>query len=333
MNSRSSSPRSIAVVLSLVALALYFRGCGTTPKAPTAAPAIAPTTEPTSAPTTEPAQATFSSPDLAVQAMVDALRANDDALLLTIFGPGGDQVISSGDDVADKNNRQKFLDWYDAKHEIDANDDGSETLAIGLEDWPMPIPIVNDGGVWRFDTQAGLQEILNRRIGKNELATIQVCKAIVDAQQDYLQRNPTGANLPEYAQKFLSDPGQKDGLYWPAAEGEPSSPLGPLLAAAEDEGYSIPFPPETPYHGYFYRILKSQGPEAQDGAFDYLVNGKMIGGFAIVAYPAQYGNSGIMTFIVNYHGVVYEKDLGDDTDSIAKEMTTFDPDSSWKADE
>ena len=320
MNSPRLSLKPIVAVLSLIALGSFFCGCAESPSAPTTTP------------TSEPAQATFDSPGQAVKTLIDALRANDSAQLMSILGPGGDQIISSGDDVADTQNRQKFLDSYDAKHQLTIDDNGSVTLDVGADDWPLPIPLVNDGGVWRFDTQAGLDEILNRRIGENELATIQVCLAIVDAQQDYVQQNPGGGDPPQYAQKFFSDPGQKNGLYWPTTDADSSSPLGPLLADAADQGYTIPSTSgaPTPYHGYFYRMLKSQGSSAEGGACDYVVDGKMIGGFAAVAYPAQYGNSGVMTFIVNYDGTVFEKDLGADTESVAKAMTAYDPDSSWK---
>jgi len=284
----------------------------------------------TNAPTTEPAQATFGSPDSAAQALVDAVQANNLPLLSQILGPGSDQIISSGDAVADQQNRRNFVDEYDEKHQLDANSDGSETLCVGSDDWPLPIPIVPVADRWRFDSQAGLNEMLNRRIGKNELSTIQVCLAIVDAQRDYAERDMGGGDLPEYAQKFLSDPGTTDGLYWPVAKGEPQSPLGPLVADAAEEGYAMTNPPPQAYHGYFYRILKSQGPNAPGGAMDYVVNGQMIGGFAVVAWPAQYGNSGVVTFLVSYEGVVYQKDLGPDTNSIALAMSSYDPDSSWK---
>ncbi len=276
-------------------------------------------------------QTGFAASDQAVQALVNALRDNDYDQVKAILGPAADQIISSGDFVVDEQNQQKFLGAYDTKHELTTNPDASLTLTIGNNDWPMPIPIVNKRGKWRFDTQAGLDEILNRRFGRNELSTIQVCLAIVDAQREYVQRNPNGGDIPTYAEKFLSDPGRKNGLYWATADSEQPGPLGPLVAGAAEEGYELPNPTEAiePYHGYFYRMLKAQSPSALGGACDYVVDGKMIGGFALVAYPASYGNSSIMTFIVNHAGVVYQKDLGPDTASIAAAMTTFDPDSSW----
>jgi hypothetical protein len=289
---------------------------------------------PSSQPSPEPGQATFASPDQACQALVDALRANNEDRIKSILGPSADQIVSSGDEVADEQNRQKFLDLYDAKHELRTADDGSTIVNVGTDAWPMPIPIAKDDqGTWYFDTPAGLDEILNRRIGKNELSAIQVCLAVVDAERDYVRRNPDGDNLPEYAEKIVSDPGKKNGLYWTTDEGEQPSPLGPLMAAATEEGYSYQAPnaspPPHPYHGYIYHILRSQGPNAPGGAMDYVVDGNMIGGFALIAYPAQYGNSGIMTFMVNYGGTVYQKDLGDDTETIAKSITSYDPDSSW----
>jgi hypothetical protein len=309
---------------SAVLLALAFTGCGHN-DASTSQPSV-------SGP--EAGQETFTSPDQACQTLIDALRSNDDARLKSILGPSADQITSSGDEVADQQNRQKFLDLYDAKHELITADDGSQTLDVGSDDWPMPVPLVKDDhGAWYFDTPSGLDEILNRRIGKNELSAIQVCLAVVDAQRDYVKRNPDGDNLPEYAQKIVSDPGKKNGLYWPTDENEQASPLGPLMATATEEGYPYPPPASSPgphpYHGYYYRLLTSQGANASGGAMDYMVDGKLIGGFALVAYPAQYGNSGIMTFIVNYEGTIYQKDLGDNTDSIAKAMTSFDPDSTW----
>ncbi|HEY1922444.1 MAG TPA: DUF2950 domain-containing protein [Tepidisphaeraceae bacterium] len=288
------------------------------------------------APATQPseaAQATFDSPDQAIQALVDAVRSNNSDLLKEILGPGSDQLLSSGDEVADQQNRGKFISSFDEKHSLVSGDNGEMTLIVGTEDWPMPIPIMSDGHKWHFDTASGLDEIVSRRIGKNELSTIQTCLAIVDAEREYVQMDPEGDNLPDYAQKFFSDPGQKNGLYWPTASNEQPSPLGSLVADATNEGYTTQANPSDaprPYHGYIYRILKSQGPNAPGGACDYVVNGKMIGGFAVIAHPAEYGNSGVMTFIVDHHGAVYQKDLGSDTASEAKSITEFDPDSSWQ---
>jgi Protein of unknown function (DUF2950) len=318
----SSSPipfTTVIVIILLVLLAMILcHGCAS----------------PETQPTADNTQTSFDSPDQAVLALVDALRANDTQALGKILGPGSDDIISSGDDVADAGNRQQFLTLYDEKHSIATNNNGSRTIVVGSDDWPLPIPLTSDGHVWRFDTSAGRDEILNRRIGRNELSAIQVCMAIVDAQREYVSRNPENDDVPTYAQKFFSDPGRRNGLFWETDEGEATSPLGPLAAEAADEGYTQPGPTTTPatthpYHGYRYRMLKSQGVHAAGGACDYVVNGKMIGGFAVVAYPADYGNSGIMTFIINHDGVVYQKDLGDDTQATADSMAAFDPDETW----
>jgi len=276
-------------------------------------------------------QKTFKSPEEAVKSMMDALKAHDTKELLTIFGPAGKDLISSGDEVADRTTRERFVKDFEETNKLLRETDRKVTLIVGKEEWPFPIPIVKVGENWRFDTKAGKEELLNRQIGRNELDTIQVCLAIVDAQREYALRN-RGSGLYEYAQRFVSTKGKKDGLYWKAKEGEEQSPLGPLAARAVMEGYSgkKSAGKPVPYHGYFYKILKAQGKNAPGGAYDYVVNGKMIGGFALVAYPAEYGASGVMTFIVNHDGVVYEKDLGKDTEKIASAMKKFDPDKTWK---
>jgi hypothetical protein len=279
-------------------------------------------------------QHTFASPDLAVTSLIDSLRTNNDKQLREILGPSADSLLFSGDKVADQNGTDKFLKAYDDKHELAPDGDDRVTLVVGNNDWPMPIPIVKDPqkNGWRFDTAAGMDEIINRRIGHNELDAIQTCLAIVDAEREYAMKDPDHDGLPAYAQKFFSDPGHKNGLYWPTAEGEEPSPLGPLVADAESQGYTSSHDASgqhAPYRGYHFRILKSQGPNASGGARDYIVNGEMIGGFAVVAYPAEHGNSGIMTFIVNQDGIVYQRDLGPDTAKIASQMTAFDPGSDW----
>jgi Protein of unknown function (DUF2950) len=289
-----------------------------------------------SPPATNPveAQLTFDSPDAAVQALVAGVSAHDLPQLEKILGPEGDDVLDSGDDVADHQAGQKFVNAYNQKHELTKNDDGSFTLGVGDDDWPLPIPLVQDAnGKWIFDTDAGRDEIINRRIGRNELDVIEVCKAICDAQQEYARRDPDHDGVPEYARKIISDPGTKDGLYWPTAPGEPPSPLGELAADASAEGYALdPAHRDQPhpYHGYYYRLLTSQGPHASGGEMDYVINGKLLGGYALVAWPADYGNSGIMTFITNYQGDVYQKDLGEQTDAQANAIQSFDPDSTWK---
>lgn len=279
------------------------------------------------------AQKQFDSPDHAVEALVAAVRAGRTADLLAIFGPQSKPLVESGDAVADKNGRARFVASYDQHHSLAAQPDGKVTLILGKDNWPFPIPLVEEGKTWHFDTAAGADEILNRRIGRNELSAIEVCRAYVDAQRDYASEDRNKDGLREYAQHFASHPDQHDGLYWEAKPGEEASPMGQLVARARDEGYESigTRTKREPYHGYFYRILKRQGPHAPGGAHDYIVGNHMIGGFALVAFPAQYGASGVMTFIVNQDGVVYQKNLGPDTEKIARAMKEFDPDSSWKA--
>jgi hypothetical protein len=273
-------------------------------------------------------QKTYSSSEEAAKALAAAVKAGDQAELLTILGPGAKQILSSGDEVADKAARERFVQAYEAKNRVVPESDRKAVLEVGDDAWPLPIPIVNTGKAWRFDTAAGKQEILNRRIGRNELSTIQVCLAYFDAQREYALKD-RGAGI-QFAQKFASEPGKKDGLYWEAAAGEEQSPLGPFAAQAKSEGYTKKKSGErTPYHGYFFKILTAQGKNATGGAYSYVVNGKMIGGFALVAWPAEYGTSGIMTFIVNHEGVVYQKNLGKNTESAAVHMKAFDPDKSW----
>jgi len=273
-----------------------------------------------------PAQKTFASLDEAVNALVAALRAADRTALVEILGPQGNPLVWSGDDVADRAAFQRFTAEYDRAHRLEGGD-GKVVLYVGEDGFPFPIPLVPDGPRWFWDTDAGDDELLNRRIGENELATIQVCLAYVDAQREYYSR---GQGLLEYAQRLDSTKGKRDGLYWETRPGELDSPLGPLVARARAAGYPLP-PPRgpAPYHGYFYRILLAQGPDAPGGAYDFVVRGHMIGGFALVAYPASYGASGIMTFIVNQDGVVYQKDLGSKTAQAANAMKTYNPDKAW----
>ena len=274
------------------------------------------------------AQEQFATPDAAVDALVAAAKAGDTKALVGVLGPDGKAIASSGDPVADTNIREKFVAAYEAKHAIEREGDGTQTLIIGDDNFPFPIPLVNKAGKWQFDTAAGLDEILRRRIGRNELAAIQVSLAYVQAQNEYASLDPGGLGPHVYAQRIVSRPGKKDGLYWPTAEGETPSPLGELAAKASAEGYKAGAAP-IPYHGYYYRILTRQGPDAPGGAYDYLVNGKMIGGFALLAYPAEYGNSGIMTFIVNQDGTVYQRDLGPSTAELAPKIDSFSPDATW----
>ena len=277
-------------------------------------------------------QKSFKSPEEAVKALIDAVRGNDTKELLAIFGPAGKELIFSGDEVADKAWRERFVKAYEEMNKLVSENDTKVILHVGNEEWPYPIPVVKKGENWFFDTKAGKEEILNRRIGRNELNAIQVCLAYVDAQREYIMEDRDENKLLEYAQRFISRKGEKNGLYWEAKEGEEQSPLGSLIAKASGEGYSGKGPggKRNPYHGYYYRILKSQGKNAPGGEYDYVVNDKMIGGFALVAYPAEYGNSGVMTFIVNQEGVVYEKNLGKETGNIATAMKKYDPDKTWK---
>lgn len=273
----------------------------------------------------------FATPQAAVDSVVAALRTSDRPQLEKIFGSDSDQLLSSGDAVADSNGAEAFLEHYDQKHQLTTVEDGVVNLEVGPKDWPLPIPIVKDSDGWRFDTAAGLDEMLNRRIGRNELATIETCRALADAEQDYYALNPMGLNPPAYAAQLFSSDGKRDGLYWPVADGEPQSPIGPLLADAAAEGYRRSTTGEpNPYHGYYFRPLKAQGKYAPGGTMSYLTGGQLTKGFGVVAYPADYGNSGIMTFIVNQQGIVYQRDLGKDTASKAKAMTEFNPDPNWK---
>lgn len=275
-------------------------------------------------------QKSFASPEEAVKTAVAAARKDDVKELMAIFGAQAKEILYSGDAVADKERRGNFLAAYDEKNSLE-NRGEDKILVVGKQDWPFPIPVVKKGQGWVFDTEKGKQEIINRRIGENELNAIQVMLAIVDAQREYAMKDRDKNALLEYAQKFLSDPGKKNGLYWEAKAGEPESPLGPIIAQAKTEGYQRnPSGGPTPYHGYFYRILTAQGKDAPGGAYSYIVKGKMIGGFAVLAYPAEYDNSGAMTFIVNHEGKVHEKNLGPNTATIAKAMKEYNPDKTWR---
>jgi hypothetical protein len=274
------------------------------------------------------AQEKYATPGAAVDALVASAQSGDEKAALVVLGPGGGDILSSGDKVSDDAARARFISSYDAKHEIKMNGDSKATLIIGDNDYPFPIPLVRKSDKWSFDTQGGRMEILARRIGHNELDAIQTALAFVDAQDEYASKDRTGGAAGVYAQHFISQPGKKDGLYWPTEPGEEESPLGALFAQASQEGYVAGN--RAPYHGYYYKILARQGPHATGGAVDYVVNGKMIGGYALVAYPDEYRNSGVMTFMVNHSGQVFEKDLGPDTGNIVQKMTSFDPDPSWK---
>lgn len=273
----------------------------------------------------------FATPELAVESLMTALRTGNEKELRTILGSEGDELIGSGDPVADANNRAEFMRLYDERHQL-VTEDGVARLEVGASAWPMPIPVVQGNKGWYFDASAGADELLSRRIGRNELAAIQVCMAIYDAQREYVAMDRNADGLLAYATKFASDEGTKNGLYWPTKEGEPPSPLGELAARASTEGYAIQGSTREPrpFHGYYFRILTAQGTAAPGGAFDYIVKGEMIGGFGVIAWPAEYGRSGLKSFMVSHAGVVYEKDLGDETDGIARRMKAFDPGPGWE---
>jgi hypothetical protein len=274
-----------------------------------------------------PAQRTFASPEDAASALVQALKTHNRTAILAVLGDAG-QWISSGDKVADRASADHFVASYEQKHGI-SKDGDKATLTVGDDDYPFAFPIVKAGERWRFDTAAGKNELLARRIGQNELDAIKVLQAIVDAERDYASADRNGDGVLEYAQKFTSTPGKRDGLYWKAKAGEPESPLGVLVAHASSEGYKKGEKGPTPFHGYMYRMLKGQGKGAESGATDYVVHGRGIGGFAVIAWPAKYGNSGIMTFMVNQDGKVYQADLGPDTHAKASKVQRFDPGEGW----
>jgi hypothetical protein len=271
-------------------------------------------------------QKEFPSPAAASIALFNAVQGNDERAMRDILGPQAGSIVSSGDDTEDANDRATFIRRYQEMHRLVREPDGSTMLYIGARNWPMPIPLVTSGQSWRFDTEAGKQEILYRRVGGNEIATIRICQALVAAQKEYYAMQHR-----RYAAQFFSDAGQHNGLYWQVVAGEPKSPVGPLVAAADASGNArssnaVP----SAYHGYLYRILTRQGGNARGGAKDYLRNGKMTAGFAFIAYPVEYGSSGVMTFMVGADGVVHEKDLGQNTAVLAKAMVAYNPDSSWR---
>lgn len=275
-------------------------------------------------------QRQFSSPQEAAAALVDAAKAADSRALLDILGAPAEPVVDSGDPVQDRNARERFADAFAQAHAfVDAPDD-TRILTVGADQWPFPFPLVRAGRGWHFDTSVGIDEIVNRRVGANELDTIQACLAFVDAQREYYMRNPQQDALMHFARRLFSSPDQRDGLYWPTVDGEAPSPLGESFAVARSEGY---FQGRTaadePYHGYVYRLLTRQGANAAGGAYDYLVGDRMLGGFALIAIPADYGNSGVMTFVVNHEGVVFSRDLGPETAKVAGAIEAFDPDTGW----
>jgi Protein of unknown function (DUF2950) len=315
-NEMSFKRCEIAIPILVMSLAVFipFAGCkGGSDKPEIASPSV------------------FASPDNASDALLTAAKSGDPNALTTILGPGSKEIISSGDDVQDKHAVDLFVTGYGVMHRWRKMPDGAQVLLIGADNFPFPIPLKqNSEGRWFFDTAAGKNEVLNRRIGRNELATIATCGAIADAQAEYFARPHDGEAAKRYAAKFISDPGKQNGLYWKPADGQPASPLGPLAASAASEGYSAKAGGHTAFHGYYFRMLNGQTNNAPGGAKDYVVNGKMTGGFAFIAYPAEYGNSGVMTFIINQDGVLLQKDLGKSTSDVAAAMTEFDPDSNWR---
>jgi hypothetical protein len=274
-------------------------------------------------------QKTFDTPAQAVQALIKAAEDGNQDEMLAVLGDDGKDLVFSGDPVQDKTGMESFVKSYKAKHSIVEQNAKTRVLRVGASDWELPIPIVNDGGKWRFDTASGRQELLYRRIGYNELGAIAACRGYIDAQKDYAAVGHDGLPAGIYAQRLISSPGKQDGLYWETAEGDPASPAGPLLAQASDEGYATGAKGQ-PYHGYLYRVLKTQGAAVKGGATSYLTDGKLTGGVAMVAYPAQYKVSGVMTFVINQRGIVYQKDLGEKTADVAETMTEYNPDSTWK---
>jgi hypothetical protein len=282
----------------------------------------------------EAKQKIYATPEEAVKELVASMKSGDVKAMMAILGQGSKDIVQSGDAVADKAGRERFVKSYEQANLLEKSGDSKVVLSTGKDNWPFPIPIVKDAAGWRFDAKQGGEEILNRRIGRNELSAIQAVQAYVDAQREYYLSNPQRDKLLHYAQRIVSTPGKRDGLYFPTKAGERPSPLGPGFDRAKAQGYEkakdAAAGKPVPYHGYHYRVLRRQGPDAPGGAYDYIAQGKMIGGFGLVAYPASYGNSGVMTFIVNHDGVVYEKDLGPDTAVAAQKVTQFNPDKSWK---
>jgi len=274
-------------------------------------------------------QQVFPSVAAAAKALVAAARTDDMAALSSILGGDAKEILSSGDPVADNNSRDNFVAKYDQMQRLAYDDQGRVILYLGADNWPFPIPLVKSGNGWVFDTEAGKRELLFRRIGRNELFTIDVLADLADAQQEYAGEIRDDASVKQFARKIQSSPGKHDGLYWPVSSGEEESPIGPLIGDATAEGYQTGATAPIPFHGYYYRILSRQGKNAPGGAKDYLVEGKMTQGFAFLAYPATYRASGVMTFMINQSGVIVQKDLGPDTAKVANKITEYNPDKSW----
>ena len=275
-------------------------------------------------------QMSYTSPEDAAKALYLAFKTHDVKAIYRVLGPGSDKLIYTGDAVADQQMSERFVAAYVVMLKVEREGDAKATLILGEKEYPFPFPLVKGSKGWKFDAKAGAEEMINRRIGENELFAIKSCLAYGDAQQEYAEADRDGDRLIEYAQKFRSSEGKRDGLFWPTREGEPPSPLGPFAALVRSEGYSAKAASPMPLHGYYYRILTAQGKDAPGGNYDYLVNGNMIGGYALLAYPARWGASGVMSFICNHGGVVYQKNLGEKTAEVATKMTRFNPDASWK---
>jgi len=324
MTSRKSTLTAALSAALLLATQIFAQ----TPATPATSATPATPAKPAAAAHAQPTN--FATPEEGAAGLAAAVRAMDPKALVTVVGPESNDWIFSGDKVADRARWKQFLELYDTKHAIEMSGDAKAIVTVGKEAWPFPAPLVKTATGWHFDAEAGREEVLNRRVGRNELDTIQTMLAIVDAQREYARVDYDKDGFPTFAGRFRSSPGKKDGLYWPAAPNEPQSPLGDLIAEATGEGYKANDGAPMPYHGYLFRMLTAQGPAAQGGAFDYLVRGKLFGGFAVIAWPAKYANSGIMTFIVNYAGVVYQSDLGDETAARVDKIKRFNPDKSWK---
>lgn len=294
--------------------------------------------EPTSPAATTPAETKsleaqgFQTPDDATKALLEAARSDDRNQIIAVFGSHDAELLSSGDEVEDKNNRSDFVTLAQEKMAVEKIGEDRAIVHVGNTDWPFPIPLVKNGNGWRFDAEQGRQEILNRRIGRNELNALGAIRGYSEAQFDYANSDRDGDGVSEYAQKLHSESGKFDGLFWETEEGQPQSPLGPLIAEARAEGYKAKGATEksSPYHGYYYRILTRQGSNVPGGKYDYVINGNMIAGFALVAFPAKYGSSGVMTFVVNNQGKIYQKDLGPKTAEIVEKMKEYNPDSTWE---
>jgi hypothetical protein len=307
--SRATRRTAILSRLATLAIVILFAGCSKSAK---------------------PAYQTFASPDDAGNGLLTAAKSGDPNAVIAVFGPDSKDIVVTGDPVQDKNTAALFIAGYNAMHRWRKMPDGSQTLLIGADNFPFPIPLKKDAaGQWYFDVAAGREEILVRRIGRNELSVMEVCMALADAQSEYYSQRLGDGGTQQYAVKFISDAGKQNGLYWESQEGQPKSPLGPLAAFATNEGYSLKPDSHVPFHGYYFHMLTRQGSHAPGGAKDYVVDGKMTGGFAFVAYPAEYRNSGVMTFIINQDGVLLQKDLGSATTQTAAAMTEYDPDPSW----